>query len=422
MSVEQPSLFDPILIDQLAEEQAAEPASEPQVEDAVRDLEATEAAPGAAPEAEADAAPEVEPVAPPEAEPDSAPDTVSGAETGAVRVFQTTSAVHEAPPEWAPDATPDEPTDATPDAATEPARLPAVPAAPPGLTATSSLLEASRAFEDHMLRQGFSENTIKAFAADLRLFARHTGANRPVGQVGQADLEAFMTWLSTERDVPCSPKSYARRLTTLKVFFGWLAAAEVLPKDPAAPLVHIHPTTPMPEILYDSQISDLLRVTRDLLWAPKPDARPFVLVTLLLQTGIKKGECMEIKLEHIDLSNPQAPVLYIRYPDPRKVLKERRLALGPNLTPAFRQYVREYQPKAYLFECTARNLEYVLGDAAALAEIAGGCSFEQLRWTCAVRDYRNGMTADQLRQKLGLSMITWRETLPKIQKLARPAL
>jgi hypothetical protein len=32
------------------------------------------------------------------------------------------------------------------------------------------------------------------------------------------------------------------------------------------------------------------------------------------------------------------------------------------------------------------------------------------------------MPANQLRQKLGLSMISWRETLPKIQKLARPPL
>ena len=178
----------------------------------------------------------------------------------------------------------------------------------------------------------------------------------------------------------------------------------------------------MPEILYDSQVNDLLRVTRDLLWAPKPDARPYLLAMLVLNTGIKKGECVEIKLEHLDLSNPQAPVLFIRYPDPRKTLKERRLALGPNFAPAYRQYLREYQPKEHLFECTARNLEYVLEEAAALAQIPGGCSFEQLRWTCAVRDYRNGMAADQLRQKLGLSMITWRETLPKVQKLARPGL
>jgi integrase/recombinase XerD len=321
--------------------------------------------------------------------------------------------------------------------ATEPARVdaagvsiavaaPAEPSraavAPVDIDASASLADASKAFGGHMLRQGFSDNTIKAFEADLRLFARHIGGNKIIGKIGQSDLEEFMIWLNTERGAPCSPKSYARRLTTLKVFFGWLRSAEVLDSDPAAPLVHIHPSTPLPEVLYDHQVNDLLRVTRDLLWANKPDARPYLLVTLLLQTGIKKGECMEIKLEHIDLSAQGAPVLFVRYADPRKTLKERRLALGPNFAPAYRQYVREYQPKERLFECTARNLEYVLEEAAALAEIKSGCSFEQLRWTCAVRDYRNGVPADQLRQKLGLSMITWRETLPKIQKLARPAL
>ncbi len=294
--------------------------------------------------------------------------------------------------------------------------------APIALTPDSPLATAISAFEGHMLRQGFSENTIKAFQADLRLFTQHIPANRPINAISQAELEQFMAWLRHDRGVPCSPKSYARRLTTLKVFFSWLAEADLLREDPAAGLAHEPATTPLPRVLYDSEVNDLLRVTRDLLWAPKPDARPYLLVTLLLQTGIKKSECMEIKLEHIDLSNPQAPVLYVRYADPRKTLKERKLALGPTFTPVYRQYLREYQPKEFLFECTSRNLEYVLNDAAALAGIKDGVSFEQLRWTCAVRDYRNGMPADQLREKLGLSLITWRETLPKIQKLARPAL
>lgn len=294
--------------------------------------------------------------------------------------------------------------------------------APSDLRPDASLAAAASAFHGHMLRQGFSDNTIKAFQADLRLFSKYTGANRAIRNIGQADLEQFMAWLRTDRGVPCSPKSYARRLTTLKVFFGWLAESGLLTTDPAAPLPHEPPTTPLPTVLYDNQVNDLLRATRDLLWAAKPDSRPYLLATLILQTGIKKNECMEIKLEHIDLSNPQAPVLYVRYTDPRKTLKERKLALGPNFTPAYRQYLREYKPKEYLFECTARNLEYVLTDAAALAGIKGGVSFEQLRWTCAVRDFRNGMPADQLRAKMGLSLITWRETLPKIQKLARPAL
>jgi integrase/recombinase XerD len=292
---------------------------------------------------------------------------------------------------------------------------------PGELDATSSLAAAASAFHGHMVRQGFSDNTIKAFQADLRLYMKYAGANRAIGDIGQADLDQFLTWMRADRGVPCSPKTFARRMTTLKVFFGWLEASGAIPSDPAAPLVHQHPTTPLPGILYDDQVGALLGATRDLLWAPRPDARPYLLINLLLQTGIKKSECMEIRPEHIDFSNPQAPVLYIRYEDPRKTLKERKLALGPQFAAVYRQYLREYNPKDRLFECTARNLEYVLEDAAKLAGVPGA-SFEQIRWTCAVRDYRNGMPAEQLRQKLGLSHISWRETLPKIQRLARPAL
>jgi site-specific recombinase XerD len=293
---------------------------------------------------------------------------------------------------------------------------------PVDLDEYSSLSAAVTNFNTHMVRQGFSDNTIRAFQADLRLLGRHLGLNRPIGEIGQSDLEEFLTWLRSERGVPCSPKSYARRLTTLKVFFGWLTDAGVLSHDPAAPLAHERPMTPLPEILYDGQISAAMRTAQDLLWAGKPDARPYLLFSLVLQTGIKKSECMGIRIEHIDLSNTNSPVLYVRYDDPRKTLKERKLALGPGFTPVYRQYLREYVPKEFIFECTPRNLEYVLADLASRAEIPGGISFEQLRWTCAVRDYRRGMPADHLRQKLGLSLISWRETLPKIQKLARPAL
>jgi site-specific recombinase XerD len=297
-----------------------------------------------------------------------------------------------------------------------------VAAVPVDLDEESSLASAITNFYGHMVRQGFSDNTIRAFQADLRLLSRHLAPNRPIGKIGQADLEEFLTWLRTGRGVPCSPKSYARRLTTLKVFFGWLKEAGTLPHDPAAPLAHERPMTPLPDILYDGQVSAALRTAQDLLWASKPDARPFLLLSMVLQTGIKKSECVGIKLEHIDLSNTNAPVLYIRYEDPRRALKERKLALGPGFAPVYRQYIREYAPKAFLFECTPRNLEYVLADLAERADIPGGISFEQLRWTCAVRDYRHGVPPEHLRQKLGLSFISWRETLPKIQKLARPGL
>ena len=102
--------------------------------------------------------------------------------------------------------------------------------------------------------------------------------------------------------------------------------------------------------------------------------------------------------------------------------KERKLVLSPDLMPTLDRYLAAYQPRQNLFECTARNLEYVLRDAAQLANLKIGVSFEMLRWTCAVQDYRKGMDSTRLRKKLGLSQITWYETVEKLRKLAEPAL
>ena len=162
----------------------------------------------------------------------------------------------------------------------------------------------------------------------------------------------------------------------------------------------------------------MLVTTRSLRHGAKPDARPHLLTTLLLHTGIKKGECMSIVLNHIDLADPAQPVLWIRYANPRRRHKERRLSLPAEWPTLLAEYQAQYSPQERLFPCTARNLEYVLTDVAEQAQLKDGLSFEMLRWTCAVRDYQAGMSRDRLRQKMGLSKISWRETGPKIARLA----
>lgn len=291
------------------------------------------------------------------------------------------------------------------------------------LTARSSLASAASAFHNYMMRQGMSDNTVKAFSGDLRLLMKYVPPNSNISRISTHDLENFLTWMLNDRGKPCSPKTYARRLTTLKVFFKWLYDTDVVASDPAAPIAHQPVSTPLPIILYDREVERLLRYTRDLLWAPKPDARPYLLVSLILQTAIKKSECMAIKLEHIDTGEPHAPILYVRYASARMRHKERKLALGRSFVPTLEQYLAHYRPQTHLFECTARNLEYVLADAGELAGIEHkSVSFETMRWTAAVRDYRTGMPPEHLRKKLGLSKISWRETYQKIRQLASPAL
>lgn len=294
----------------------------------------------------------------------------------------------------------------------------------PELSASSALEDTYAPFQEYMEQKEFAENTIKCFLSDVRLFVEFAGPTTPLEECSTKKLRDFLHYLQEERDAPCSPKSLDRRITTLKVFFEWLAHYDVLPRDPAESLEYRRARSPLPHILNEAQIESTLSITRTMRDAEEaPDARPHLLITLILSTGIKKGECMDIALEHIDAGGPGAvPSVYIHYDEPRLLFKRRRLALPEEWIDTLGVYLRRYQPKEKLFECTPRNLEYVLHKVSDLANLRRNITFEMLRWTCAARDYREGMDEERLRKRLGLSEIAWTDTLPVIQKLAEGAL
>ena len=290
----------------------------------------------------------------------------------------------------------------------------------PKLDRLTPLNEAVEAYLDTLRLGGASIHTVRSFKSDLNLLGRWAGYKRAVGSLATHDLNRFLHWLVAERPEPCSPKSYARRVTTLKNFFGYLHASGAIAHDPAAPLIQEWVSSPLPIVLSEGEIERVLGVTQRLRRrAEGPDARPHLLVTLLLQTGIKKSACMALRPDDISRVDPATPMLWVRYEDPRMRYKERKIPLKPEWLDVLDEYLEQRKPPREIFNCTARNLEYVLRDVANMAGVPPQkLSFETLRWTCALRDWRNGMEPEKLRQKLGLSRITWRETLNKLQKLA----
>lgn len=293
----------------------------------------------------------------------------------------------------------------------------------PPLTADASLQAAIGAFEEHMQSQGFAINTIKAFLSDLRLLGKYLGMGQPIGEIGTKNLNSFLDWMLNERGVPCSPKTYSRRVTTLKVFFSWLQEVGVLDNNPAAAVIQLSVTSPLPNVPTPAELEAALGVTEAMRQGEgekqKPDARPHLTLTLVLDTAVKKGEAMSIVPNHIDRDKPEQPMLHIRYANPRLRYKERKVPLSPDWLDVLDEYLNQYEPPDTLFTCTARNLEYILSDVAEAAGLEKGLlSFENLRWASALRDLREKVEPDDIRQKLGLSKITWRETKKKLEKLA----
>jgi integrase len=111
------------------------------------------------------------------------------------------------------------------------------------------------------------------------------------------------------------------------------------------------------------------------------------LVALLLTTGIKKGECLALGPNHIDLEAEKGPFLFVRYTSPQHRYKERKIALPESWVTAYQEYALNTKFRApvpgrpaggYLLEDWGRGrpdetpiLRYVPLDSASSTGKAG---------------------------------------------------
>jgi integrase/recombinase XerD len=149
----------------------------------------------------------------------------------------------------------------------------------------------------------------------------------------------------------------------------------------------------------------------------KPDARYYTLFSLLINTGIKKGECLGLSPNHIDLEAPGGPLLFVRYASPQHRYKERKISLPESWVEAYQEYRSQYPLDDRLFPWSPRRLEYLLEDLSEETELGKHISFDMCRWSCALIDWQSGMEREKIRQKLGVSKIQWRELRMKLDRL-----
>lgn len=286
------------------------------------------------------------------------------------------------------------------------------------ISPTTAFQPAILGWEVYLNDQGKSRYTVKAFLGDLNLLASFLPPDKAVGDVSTHELNNFLNWLEKGRGVPCSPKSYARRITSIKSFFRWLHKYGVTSTDPAEKIVQKSVISPLPEVLTPAEQKAVITVAERLRTAQNPDARPYTLLKLLLDTSIKKGECLAININHLDLDSPQGPYLFIRYSSASNRYKERKVSLTEEWIAAYSEYMQQYRPDEQLFPWSPRRLEYLLEDLSNEAGLTKHLSFDMCRWTGALNDWHSKMDHDKIRQKLGVSKIQWREISTKLRRLA----
>src|SRR5258708_33859187 len=275
--------------------------------------------------------------------------------------------------------------------------------------ADSTVLKTLPAYHTYLQSGEYSKYTPDDFTSDVKKFGLFV-KDKKLREIRTVDIQQ---WIGELKKV-MTAKSVTRKISALTNYFLWLAREKVLAVNPAASIWYLRVTSPLPDILFDSECQQLLT-------AASTDPRTYVLVLLLLETGIKKEEVFELKIIHFDFSNKYTPELWVKHTG-KKVKKDRKLKLPPEIVPVFTDYVKQYKITDTLFPYTPRFIEMLLTGAATKAKLKKKVTAGILRDTYAVRSLKRGEDIDRVLEKLGLAPSTWEDAKEKYLKLISKAL
>jgi len=214
-----------------------------------------------------------------------------------------------------------------------------------------------RDFLAHSEPRYLNPHTLIAYRANVLEFFDFIGT-LALEAVGPRDIRAWLTSLLERGN---KPRSVARKLSALRMFFDHLVLLlEVLPLNPARHVRLTKYARPLPRFLSESEITKLIEAAR----TPRDRA----ILETLYATGCRIGELVGMRVEDICWLERTVKVM-------GKGRKERLCPLGRKAIAALHAYLnRRTTGLVFLLEEWAHRRKYVGG---------GGLSLQEGRWWIA---------------------------------------
>ena len=260
-----------------------------------------------------------------------------------------------------------------------------------------------RTWLDHLSRaRGVSEHTRRAYASDLRLLEAHLVARDLTLQ--SATRRALRSWLAQLGDAhtPPAPASLARRVATLRGFYGFLTAEGTIAEDPAAALRPPRVPRRMPRIL---EVPEAAAVVENPPQHGVLELRNRALLELLYGAGLRVAEVVALDWPDVDV---EERLVRVRA---GKGDKARIVPFGPPAAAALDVLLRNLPHEGSdgsraLFRnhrggrLSARSARRVVRDAGADAGVARAHP-HALRHACATHMLSAGADLRAIQEQLG---------------------
>ena len=204
------------------------------------------------------------------------------------------------------------------------------------------------------VENGLSQNTLSAYASDLRIFNKSLAKDSLV-QASNSDISFF---LNQRYDQGISARSSARILSSLRRFYSYLLREKHINTDPTALIDTPRIGRPLPSSLSEHDVELLLN-------APEPTsilgARDKAMLEMLYASGLRVTELVSLTTSQVNL---RLGVLRIT----GKGNKERLTPIGEQAMDSLEEYM-QYSRKALLSERPC-NAVFVTNRAAGMTRQA----------------------------------------------------
>jgi len=138
--------------------------------------------------------------------------------------------------------------------------------------------------------RGATRATLTSYESDLKYFLDFVLKSNL--SLLNADNILIRNYLASQDSRGLSASTAARRLTTIKQFFGFLFAEGIRNDDPSLSIEGPRRRRPLPKILSESEIDSLLLIARTS--TDKGSARLLAIVEILYATGIRVSELVSL--------------------------------------------------------------------------------------------------------------------------------
>jgi integrase/recombinase XerD len=161
-------------------------------------------------------------------------------------------------------------------------------------------------FEEHLVLTQLSPATVVNYLADLRALLRwgeeQTGSDFSLIALTAGDIRAYRAYVFEEKG--CAAATVNRQLQTLRKFCAFTARVGLTAANPAADIALVQDgdseATPMP--LTEEQVAALVKAPAS--GQPSLARRDTVILMLLLRTGLRVNELVELRLDDVQFDYP----------------------------------------------------------------------------------------------------------------------